>query len=145
MKWSAFARPIRTFVSLAGGLILVAALSGAALSAPGALVPSYPGVLNGVAALSPADAWAVGYSKTSNGAKTLVLHWNGATWARVASPNPATGYRELSAVTVLSPADAWAVGHYNPIGGGNRTLALHWNGESWAQVPSPSPDVIDGS
>jgi hypothetical protein len=41
------------------------------------------GVLNGVSALSHSDAWAAGYFSTSSGqAKTLVLHWNGATWTR---------------------------------------------------------------
>jgi hypothetical protein len=35
--------------------------------------------LKGVAALSPTDAWAVGYNALSQ--VTLIMHWNGTSWA----------------------------------------------------------------
>src|SRR5262249_46482026 len=45
--------------------------------------------LNGVRVVSASDAWAVGdYADGGLSKKTLILHWNGAAWKRVASPNP---------------------------------------------------------
>ncbi len=68
--------------------------------------------------------------------QTLILHWDGHTWAKVASPNPGE-HAYLNAVRAVSPTDAWAVGSF-----GNATfqsLILHWNGHKWAQVASPHP------
>jgi hypothetical protein len=108
-------------------------------------VTSYPGQLLGVSAVSPSFAWAVGYRRTAAGLRTLALRWDGTGWAAVATPNPGDGRQSmLDAVTTLSPTDAWAVGSYS-IGSGFKTLALHWNGTRWTQVPSPSPEVADGS
>jgi hypothetical protein len=38
--------------------------------------------LNGVAATSATNAWAVGHTSTNNGGneKTLIAHWNGTSW-----------------------------------------------------------------
>jgi hypothetical protein len=33
-----------------------------------------------VAATSAQNAWAVGWTDTTTGTKTLILHWNGKTW-----------------------------------------------------------------
>ncbi len=41
----------------------------------------------------------------------------------------------LAAVSASSATDAWAVGKARP----RETLALHWNGTSWVQVPTPAP------
>jgi hypothetical protein len=41
-------------------------------------------VLTGVAVLSHAYAWAVGYQGST---KTLIEHWNGFSWKVVPSPN----------------------------------------------------------
>src|SRR5438477_1156842 len=38
------------------------------------------GFLRGVAAISPNDMWAVGYSQITNGQPTLALHWDGSSW-----------------------------------------------------------------
>ena len=51
------------------------------------------GQLFGVAATSASNAWAVG---TSSG-KTLIVHWNGASWTQVASPSPGP----------VAPSPAW--------------------------------------
>jgi len=98
--------------------------------------------LYGVAAISAKDAWAVGLSTNSQGqAKTLILHWNGASWKRVRSPNPAAQAR-LNSVTETSASNAWAVGEQTN-NGTWQPLAEHWNGRSWKSVraPSPSPNV----
>jgi hypothetical protein len=94
--------------------------------------------LTGVSALTASDAWAVG-SYGTFGAATLALHWNGTSWTQVPTPNPGfpSAPNDLTAVSAASASDAWAVGYY-----GNlyfRTLALHWNGTSWAQVATPDP------
>ena len=95
--------------------------------------------------LSRSDGWAVGNSFTSSGvSRTLILHWNGTTWTRVASPNPGA-FHHLEAVTALSPRDAWAVGDYVPPNSpSDKTLILHWNGIRWAKVASPTPAGVRG-
>ena len=91
--------------------------------------------LNSVSAVSHADAWAAGYySTSSNEAKTLVLHWNGAAWTVVASPNPGgTTGTFLSGVSAVSASDVWAVGLTSPFGSGGMTVILHWNGSRWTR------------
>jgi hypothetical protein len=67
--------------------------------------------LAGLAATSAANAWAVGYTQNAVADyQSLILHWNGTTWTRTASPSP--------------PANAWAVGEE---GGAteNDAVALH--------------------
>jgi hypothetical protein len=104
--------------------------------------------LNGVAASSSRDVWAVGGVQ----GKTLILHWNGRSWQRVPSPSPASNCA-LMAVAAVSGRNAWAVGYADPSGGDlrpgpagdsrvtiARTLILHWNGKKWLRVPSPNPD-----
>lgn len=95
--------------------------------------------LNGVSVLSPTSAWAVGDFVNSKGRmSTLILHWNGKRWWRMASPSPGGGDDELTSVSAVSATNVWAVGDYS----GSTTakdLILHWNGSTWSQVPSPSP------
>ena len=94
-----------------------------------------------VTATTPADAWAVGfYQRSSAGPfRTLILHWNGARWARVISPNRSHGSDSLYGVYALSASDAWAVGNdcVARCGGTSGTLGpliLHWNGKAWSKV-----------
>jgi hypothetical protein len=63
------------------------------------------GKLDGVAAISAGDAWAVGSSRPADNSKTLTGHWNGRKWTRVTSPKPVSG--SLEAVTATS-ADTWS-------------------------------------
>jgi hypothetical protein len=103
-----------------------------------------PGITgNGLAsvdAVSPADIWAVGVFSDNAVDQSLVLHWDGASWIQVPSPSPGSSFSELAAVAATSASDAWAVGDYSSAaGGGNKTLVLHWNGTTWAHVPSPNP------
>jgi hypothetical protein len=119
--------------------------------------------LQGVAALSAKDVWAVGYAGvvTSKGLErlTLTLHWNGTAWKRVTSPNPATYTtpagsvdNALTAVAGSSSRSVWAVGQYylqaNGIHG-SRALTLHWNGSRWKVLPNPTlaarhPSYLNG-
>ncbi len=101
-----------------------------------------------VAATAARDAWAVGEIVAGTGIQTLILHWNGSKWARVASPSPGTA-SELFAVSATSAANVWAVGEVTA-GTTEQTLVLHWNGRTWARVASPNPggsahdNVLDG-
>jgi len=102
--------------------------------------------LNGVHVVSANDAWAVGDYAGGNGThkKTLIEHWNGATWQQVASPDPGgTGNDNyLFAVAATSHSDAWAVGEIIT-STGTQALALHWNGTRWADVPTPNPGTAN--
>ena len=69
--------------------------------------------------------------------KTLTMHWNGHTWAAVATPSPGTS-ADVIGVRGTSSTDYWAVGD-TVVGGVNQTLALHWNGQRWARVTTPDP------
>lgn len=115
---------------------------------PGTALPRMTSrsMLGGVAAVSARNVWAVGSFGRFPSYRTLVLHWNGRTWKRIPSPNPAVRGRPgalLSGVTVASPRSVWAVGNYSSSApSGNRisqTLVLHWNGEKWKQVRSANP------
>jgi hypothetical protein len=94
--------------------------------------------LEGVSAIAPGDAWAVGSYNTDRGpteTANLALHWNGTAWTQVALPQPARD--NALAVTALSPSDAWAVGEYFGPQFSQDVLVLHWNGTSWARIPTP--------
>jgi hypothetical protein len=93
--------------------------------------------LNGVAADSSTDAWAVGFEFAGSADRTLVERWNGTKWSVVTSPNVGSGSNDLRGVAAISPTDVWAVGQsvdINP-----STLAEHWNGTAWTVVPTPTP------
>ena len=99
------------------------------------------GGLAGVAAASPASAWAVGtYDKGEGGG--LIERWNGRAWTLV--PSPRLGFLQLRGVTALSPADAWAVGDTVCLGKGEPTVIERWNGRAWTLVPSPASGMLTG-
>jgi len=90
-------------------------------------------VLNGVAAVSATDAWAVGNSGFN---QTLIEHWNGTSWSVVKSPSPGSG-DDLRGVAAVSANDVWATG-YTFNGSSIQTLVEHWNGTNWQVVKSPN-------
>lgn len=101
------------------------------------------GRLRGIAAVGPNDVWAVGDS----GNRTLTMHWDGADWSVVPSPNPDRDVNILHAVAGTSGDDVWAVGHQDQdkantgVPPGTRTLAIHWDGTEWS--PASTPNVAD--
>jgi hypothetical protein len=104
--------------------------------------------LDGVTAVSPTDAWAVGsYCTTTSCAvtDTLLLRWNGTKWSQVPSPSPGPIDNSLNGVTAVSPTDVWVTGDYcaPKCGGHVRTLIMHWNGTAWTTVSSPDPGNIN--
>ncbi len=96
-------------------------------------------------ATSAANAWAVGEVTAGTSEQTLVLHWNGSNWARVASPNPGGPAKDniLDGVAATSTSSAWTVGSYET-GTGQSNIILHWNGRTWAQVATPGPGTSNG-
>jgi hypothetical protein len=94
--------------------------------------------LRGVAALSLADAWAVGVANSGPSGQwnTVIEHWGGTGWMVVRSPDPSRAgcvNDELLGVAA-SPAATWAVGDYC-----GAALALRLEDGRWRQVPTPSP------
>jgi hypothetical protein len=91
----------------------------------------FDNTLFGVTATSSADAWAVGRRVARIGGvdqqpQTLILHWDGAAWTIVPSPNPGGPGQEnqLLAVDASSASNVWAGGvFYN--GSNNQALAVH--------------------
>ena len=110
----------------------------AASAAPDSTRYVTDGALAGVAAVSGGSAWAVGYTGTQEKSKTLILHWNGKTWAKAPGFTPVAG--ELSGIAAVSATSAWAVGYTGSPFTSQRTLLEHWNGRSWTAVTTPRPD-----
>ncbi len=96
--------------------------------------------LNGILAFASDDVYAVGYQPAKNGAvQTLIEHWDGSAWSVVPSPNANNTGNVLMSVSGSSPTDIWAVGDQTAPGIEVRTLTLHFDGATWAVVPTPNP------
>lgn len=121
-----------------GGWIARAAIASAWMvqHAPAAAAPvftiqtppalaSLDGALRGVTAISAADAWVVGGKITA--------HWAGASWVQMAIPGKNSDLADVSAVATN---DVWAVGNVTHTGASPTPLALLWNGQAWAAVPT---------
>jgi hypothetical protein len=113
-------------------------------------------LLQGVTCTSASDCIAVGATTDVNGGNLndLIEQWNGSTWTIVPGGNTGQTYDELLRVECLSADNCWAVGNAGPVqqnpnflpiypgAVGDQGLIEHWNGSSWAVVPStvePSP------
>ena len=83
--------------------------------------------LLGVTAPASNNAWAVGVSPSG----ALVEHWDGTSWSLVSSP-AFSGVSGPTGVSADSSTDVWAIGDLT--GGG--TTSLHWNGQTWSQIPT---------
>ncbi len=95
--------------------------------------------LSGVSANTASDVWAVGRFRgpSSFAFKTLIEHFDGATWRALRSPNSGNLNNELNAVSADSTTEAWAVG-FHVVGSVDRTLTEHWNGARWSVLASPN-------
>lgn len=104
-------------------------------------------VLLGIDIIDPTDIWAVGEydAKPLDGTaeRTLAMHWNGARWQLVPTPNPSFSgldFANLEDVSGITSNDVWAVGHGDDFSTlRSRTLIEHWDGTRWRIVPSPNP------
>ena len=101
-----------------------------------------PTTLLGVAAVTSAEAWAVGGVGTPEiPTAVAVQRWDGDRWTAVAAPSPGTTLNELRAVDASEPNDVWAVGRTSS-GFGEQPLVLHYDGTEWSEMELPSE--IDG-
>jgi hypothetical protein len=106
---------------------------------PGTNLPGIRNELSSLSCLSATNCYAVGFTQTSV-SRTLVEHWNGTTWAIISSPNIANAnVSTLSGVSCPSVQNCFAVGTYSVVNGRSHTLVEHWNGFTWAIVPSRTP------
>jgi hypothetical protein len=111
---------------------------------PAPTLPGYAAVLNAVAGSGANDVWAVGEYIDAGIGHTLILHWDGNAWQRVASPDLVTNgtvnttTNELNGVAVIGPGDVWAVGYGVSSNVPYQTITEHWNGSGWQIVPSPN-------
>ncbi len=95
--------------------------------------------LQGVVAVGPDDAWAVGSSGDpgSLDSRTVTMHWDGTSWEIVSSPNPGGNLVDrLDAVDGLASDDVWAVGEFWDQNLFSRALILHWDGSAWSEAPN---------
>jgi hypothetical protein len=148
-------------VGISGGAPAVERWNGASWTIVPSPNPNPPGWgysdLYSVSCTSVTNCLAVGSTGHAPGPfNTFVERWNGTSWAIVPSPNPPSPnpYDDaywifvLYGVSCTSTTNCFAVGTaYNmfedhpPLG-----FVEHWNGTSWAVVPSPNPpDATYGS
>jgi hypothetical protein len=87
---------------------------------------------NGVAAVGPDEAWAVGQT-LKDPDQPLIWRWDGVAWSIV--PTPMSGEPGILVSVAASSDEAWAVGlDYQRAA---KSLVMHWNGVAWAQVNTP--------
>lgn len=132
--------------ALAAGLVLVAGAPAQA-QATWALVasPNGPGSneLLAVAGSTGNQVWAVGrvldFNVRPTTYRSLLLRWNGSTWAPATHPTFA-GNSLLDDVDAPASGAAWAVGSRYEASGAGRTLVERFDGVRWSVVASPSPN-----
>jgi hypothetical protein len=103
--------------------------------------------LTGVSAVAANDVWASGYEgnvNNQNFMKPYVLHWDGAAWSLVLTPNLGGEGSRLNAATAPSATDVWAVGQTQELDGSILTLTERFDGTTWSVVPSPDPGSVGG-
>jgi hypothetical protein len=118
---TAFTVGVKESLSSASQVPVVLRLTGSSWHSVTVHAPSN-GQLDAVTFAPGGVAWTAG----STGKSTLVLHWNGAAWVRVASPNPG-GSNEITGLGFAAAGNGWAVGTSD-----GKTLILHWNGRAWS-------------
>lgn len=112
--------------------------------------------LTSIAAVSRNDVWAAGYFGDNNEPfeqgrddrpRTLIMHWNGAKWSVVPSPNPGSFFDKLYSISAVTKNDIWASGAKSgtlstPNGGTDiLPLVLHWDGKAWTEAVLPENNL----
>ena len=96
--------------------------------------PSQQEVFRSIVEIARDNIWVVGERQT-NGmpSHVLTIHWDGAHWQDIASPDEAVGGKNaLVAVSGTTANDVWAVGFTVPLAGPIAPLIEHWNGTNWS-------------
>jgi hypothetical protein len=94
--------------------------------------------INAVAAIpGTSEIWAL---EAASGGQ-FMLKWNGTGWRGF--PLPSLGrqsFYNVSDVAASSTSNAWDVGYSFSKSGTQPSLTIHWKGNKWSAVASPSPD-----
>lgn len=94
------------------------------------------GRLVDVAAVSPADVWAVGQGWSNGDGVPLVTHWTGVGWRAVEAPSMPDVQYTFSAIDAVSARDVWAVGN-GLTWSGFVPVVAHYDGTKWSAAPTP--------
>jgi hypothetical protein len=101
--------------------------------------------LDSIACSSETDCMAVGRLAHGTTATTLAEQWNGASWARVATPRLEAGGNgfNLDGVSCPAPTECFAVGGDNLGTSSAHPLIERWNGNTWFSA-APASVPADG-
>jgi hypothetical protein len=109
--------------------------------------------LNGVAASTASNVWAVGgpanyYSDDFSQeylSSAAAGVYNGSEWlAEMPKGYQDSSQHWFNAVATASPTSVWAVGNRAPAAGGSQSNLLEfWNGSSWAEYGGPNPNATN--
>ena len=95
--------------------------------------------LDGLTCPGATSCYAVGTYSTHSWGRTLIEHWNGSSWAIVASPNPpGKNFAAVGSLACPSDTSCLAVGFFMTDSTA-KTLVERWNGTRWSIVSSPNP------
>jgi hypothetical protein len=104
-------------------------------------------VFEAIAVTSADDVWAVGWDRDYNApgrpVSSLVVHFDGTSWRRADTPNPANR-NTLMDVVALANGDVFAVGVAQDTSGGGitpRSLMLRKQGATWSPLPVPQGEA----
>jgi len=103
--------------------------------------------LNTITALGRNDVWAGGFRRDSS----LSLHWDGATWQAVPSPNIGSRGSTLTALAGHASDDVWGVVDWAVDTGtspaldsfAGMTSFVHWDGHVWRVLPDAVPGRVN--
>jgi hypothetical protein len=97
--------------------------------------------LSAVAAVGRNDVWAVGGPGDGRRGQPLAEHWTGHRWqiVPVHSGYPNYNTQNLTSIAALAGNNIWAAGQHQDGTESHRTLCEHWDGKTWATMPSPNP------
>jgi hypothetical protein len=104
-------------------------------------------VFEAIAVDASGQVWAVGwdrdYDAPGRPVSSLVVHYNGTSWTREATPNPANR-NTLNDVVVLANGEVFAVGVAQDTSGGGitpRSLMLRRQGGTWSSLTVPKGEA----
>lgn len=106
--------------------------------------PNVPGQGSGLAdvrVVSANDVWAVGFTSSPLGYRTLAVHWDGTAWSIAPTPNAGAGNNVLLGLSGSVATNVWAVG-YAISGSLYLSLTMHWDGTSWVIAASQSSGPV---
>ena len=92
--------------------------------------------LTAVAAISPKQAWAIGYGTVRGRASMVFMGWNGTSWRHL--PSPIGTFP--GGLAVISASDIWLAGEEGAkkSAATYHTVLEHWDGSKWKIVPAPN-------